>query len=166
MLENDELIEQFKKSLTATIKSIGKSNTIEVNFVKDTSSIDDQKINLIEPNLKSLKNNLSCLRAEADAKALEIRFHRKDIHQKYVSKNEATNEIFKAIEQAVTEVPQISFKSYADIKPLTSKSASCLNKSCFFCLISEVFILFILSYCYFLRIPYILLVLFGFVLLL
>mgnify|MGYP006095875967 FL=1 len=103
MLENDELIEQFKKSLTATIKSISKSDTIEVNFVKDSSSIDDEKINLIEPNLKSLKNNLSYLRAEADAKALKVRFHRNEIHKKYVSKNETTNEIFNAIEQSRVE---------------------------------------------------------------
>ena len=103
MLENDELIEQFKKSLTATIKSISKSDTIEVNFVKDSSSIDDEKINLIEPNLKSLKNNLSYIRAEADAKALKVRFHRNEIHKKYVSKNETTNEIFNAIEQSRVE---------------------------------------------------------------
>ena len=89
MLENEELIEQFKKSLTATIKSISRSDTIEVNFVKDSSSIDDEKINLIEPNLKSLKNNLSYLRAEADAKALKVRFHRNDIHKKYISKSKS-----------------------------------------------------------------------------
>ena len=38
MLENDEIIDQFKKSLSATIKSIGKSNNIEVNFVQDNES--------------------------------------------------------------------------------------------------------------------------------
>ena len=55
MLGNDEIVNQFKKSLTATIKSIGKSDTIEVNFAQDGPSIDGDIINLIEPNLQSLK---------------------------------------------------------------------------------------------------------------
>jgi cobalamin biosynthesis protein CobT len=55
MLENDEIVDQFKKSLSATIKSIGKSNTIEVNFVQDGPSIDGDIINLNEPNLHLLR---------------------------------------------------------------------------------------------------------------
>ena len=31
MLENDNLIEEFKKTISSTIKSIGKSNSIEVS---------------------------------------------------------------------------------------------------------------------------------------
>ena len=57
MLENDKFIEEFKKSLTATIKSIGKSDNIEVNFVKDSPSINGQINKLIEPNLKLIKKN-------------------------------------------------------------------------------------------------------------
>ena len=59
MLENDEILEEFKKSLTATVKSIGKSESIEVNYVQDSPSINGQIINLIEPNLKSVKENLN-----------------------------------------------------------------------------------------------------------
>ena len=103
MLENDAILEQFKKSLTATVKSIGKSESIEVNYVLDSPSIDGQIINLIEPNLKSIKKNLNYIRAEADAMALEIRFHEKKIHQKYLSQNEVANEIFSAIEQSRIE---------------------------------------------------------------
>ena len=82
MLENKEVLEQFKNSLTTTIKSIGKSNSIEVNFVKDSPSIDGKIINLIEPNLKSIRNNLNYIRAEADSKALKFRFHNDKMHQK------------------------------------------------------------------------------------
>ena len=81
MLENEEIIDQFKKSLSATIKSIGKSETLEVNFVQDGPSIDGDTINLIEPNFISLKKNLNYIRAEADSLALEIRLHTKEIHQ-------------------------------------------------------------------------------------
>ena len=45
MLENDNLIEEFKKTISSTIKSIGKSNSIEVNFVQESSSISGETIN-------------------------------------------------------------------------------------------------------------------------
>ena len=59
MLENDNLIEEFKKTISSTIKSIGKSNSIEVNFVQESSSISGETINLVEPNLNSIKNKLN-----------------------------------------------------------------------------------------------------------
>ena len=49
-------------------------------------------INLSEPNIESIKKNLTYIRAEADALALEFRFHSKKIHnnfikcQKFISK--------------------------------------------------------------------------------
>jgi len=103
MLENKEVLEQFKNSLTTTIKSIGKSNSIEVNFVKDSPSINGKIINLIEPNLKSIKNNLNYIRAEADSKALEFRFHNNKIHQKFLGQNDLSDDIFNSIEQSRIE---------------------------------------------------------------
>ena len=103
MLENDGIIDQFKKSLSATIKSIGKSKTIEVNFVQDGPSLEGEIINLHEPNLQSLKNNLNYIRAEADSMALEIRLHTKEIHQEYLGNNDVVNEIFNAVEQSRIE---------------------------------------------------------------
>ena len=58
MLENDNLIEEFKKTISSTIKSIGKSNSIEVNFVQEQSYIKDEIINLAEPNINLLKLSL------------------------------------------------------------------------------------------------------------
>ena len=92
MLVNDNIIEEFKKSLTATVKSIGKSKSIEVNFIQDMPSINGDIINLVEPNIKSLTKELNYIRAEADSMALEIRFHKKTIHDKYKSSNNITNE--------------------------------------------------------------------------
>ena len=103
MLVNDGIIDQFKKSLSATIKSIGKSNTIEVNFVQEGPSIDGDIINLIEPNLQTLKKNLNYIRAEADSMALEIRLHAKEIHKEYLGNNDLANEIFNAVEQSRIE---------------------------------------------------------------
>ena len=103
MLQNEEFIEQFKKSLSATVKSIGKSDLIEINFVADSPSIDGHIINLIEPNLKSIKENLNYIRAEADTMALKVRFHKKNIHEKYLSQNDISNNIFNAFEKSRIE---------------------------------------------------------------
>ena len=64
MSKNSEIIEDFKKSLSATIKSIGKKEDTEINFVKENPSIIGNTINLTEPKIENFKNNLeylSCL---------------------------------------------------------------------------------------------------------
>ena len=45
MSKNNDIIEDFKKSLSATIKSIGKKEDIEINFVKENPSIIGNTIN-------------------------------------------------------------------------------------------------------------------------
>ena len=59
MLENEEIVDLFKKSLSATVKSIGKSGKIEINFVDKNSSINGKQVNLTKPSVSSLTNNLS-----------------------------------------------------------------------------------------------------------
>ncbi len=104
MLKNNELIEEFKKSLSATIKSIGKYDGLEINYVKENPSIVGNTINLTEPNIESIKNNLTYLRAEADSLALEFRLHSKELHQNYINNDELSNEIINALEQTRIEV--------------------------------------------------------------
>ena len=55
MLKNEDILEEFKKSLTATTKSISKNNQVEISFTKENSSIDGNLINLTEPNIESIK---------------------------------------------------------------------------------------------------------------
>ena len=103
MLKNENILEEFKKSLIATTKSISKNNQVEINFTKEKSSIDGNLINLPEPNIQSIKENLTYLRADADALALEFRFHSKEIHNNFIDNSEITNEIFNAVEQSRVE---------------------------------------------------------------
>ena len=111
MLKNEEILEEFKKSLTATTKSISQNNLVEVNFTKENSSINGNLINLPEPNIESLKKNLTYIRAEADALALEFRFHSKEIHNNFIDDNDMANEIFNAVEQSRVEAKgSIAFK--------------------------------------------------------
>jgi len=103
MLKNENIIADFKKALTVTIKSISKNDNIEVNFVNETPSIEGKNINITEPNLTSIKKNLTYLRAEADSLALEFRLHSKEIHENFIVENETSNEIFNAVEQSRIE---------------------------------------------------------------
>jgi len=103
MLKNDDIVEEFKRSLSITVKSIGKNNDLEINFIKENPSINGNSINLTEPNIESLQKKLTYIRAEADAMALEFRLHSKDIHQNFIASNELSNEIFNAVEQSRIE---------------------------------------------------------------
>ena len=103
MLKNEDILEVFKKSLTATTKSISKNDQVEISFTKENSSIDGNLINLTEPNIESIKKNLTYIRAEADSLALEFRFHSKEIHNDLINNSEFSNEIFNALEQSRIE---------------------------------------------------------------
>ena len=100
MLKNEDILEEFKKSLVAATKSISKNDKIEINFTKESPSIGENNINLTEPNIESIKKNLTYIRADADALALEFRFHSKKIHEDFISSSETSNEIFNAVEKS------------------------------------------------------------------
>ena len=109
MLKNEDILEEFKKSLTATTKSISNNNLVEISFTKENSSIEGNLINLTEPNIESIKNNLTYIRAEADSLALEFRFHSKEIHDNLINNSEFSNEIFNALEQSRIEAKGSGF---------------------------------------------------------
>ena len=127
MLKNNELVDEFKKSITATVKSIGKKEEIEINYVKENPSIIGNTINLTEPNIENIKDNLPYLRAEADSLALEFRLHSKDIHKNFINNDELSNEILNALEQTRIEVK--GCKEFKGIKDnLRFKHSLDLNK--------------------------------------
>ncbi len=127
MLENNEFIEEFKKSLSATVKSIGKNDEIEINYVKENPSIIGNTINLTEPNIDNIKKNLNYLRAEADSLALEFRLHSKEIHKNFINNDENSNEIINVLEQTRIEVK--GGQEFQGIKKnLTIKHIHDLNK--------------------------------------
>ncbi len=103
MLKNESILEEFKKSITATTRSISKNKKVEINFTKEISSIDGNIINLTEPNIESIKKNLTYIRADADSLALEFRFHSKEIHNNFINNSGFVNEIFNAVEQSRVE---------------------------------------------------------------
>ena len=99
MLKNNELIEEFKKSLSATIKSIGKKEDLEINYVKENSYISGNTVNLNETKIEDIENNLSYIRAEADSLALEFRLHSSEIHKNFTNNDDLSNNIIHTLEQ-------------------------------------------------------------------
>ena len=128
MLKNEDILDEFKKSLSATTKSISKNDKIEINFTKENPSIDGNNINLTDPNIESIKKNLTYIRAEADALALEFRFHSKEIHNNFMNSSETSNEIFNAVEQSRIQAKgAITFKGIKS--NITSKHFLDLKKN-------------------------------------
>ncbi|MDC3131623.1 cobalamin biosynthesis protein CobT [Pelagibacteraceae bacterium] len=103
MLKNNELIEEFKKSLSATIKSIGKNEELEINYTKENSFISGNTINIEEPNIKDIVYNLSYVRAKADSLALEFRLHSNEIHKNFTNNDSLSNEIINTLEHTRVE---------------------------------------------------------------
>ena len=97
MSNSEHLIDIFKKSLAATIKSIGKSNEVEIKFVTENSSINEKQINLTLPNVSSLKTDLNYIRGEADSMALKLRLHNSKIHKQYLTGNKISNQIIDLV---------------------------------------------------------------------
>ena len=85
-------------------KSLEYMSKIDINYVKENPSIIGKTINLTEPNIENIKNNLNYLRAEADSLALEFRLHSKEIHENFINNDEHSNEIINALEQSRIEV--------------------------------------------------------------
>ncbi len=100
MSNHNNLIDIFKRSIAATVKSIGKNQTAEINFVAENPSIEEGKINLTLPRSSTLKKDLNYLRGESDSMALELRLHDSKIHQQFITNNDITNKIFNTIEQS------------------------------------------------------------------
>jgi len=103
MLENNNLLDVFKRSLAITTKSIGENQEAEINYVTENPSIKGKQINLSLPCISTLKKNLNYIRGEADSMALELRLHDSKIHLKYLGTNKTVNQIFNAIEQSRIE---------------------------------------------------------------
>ncbi len=134
MLKNNEIIEDFKKSLSVTVKSIGKNEDLEINYVKENPSVNGTTINLTEPNIENIKNNLTYLRAEADSLALEFRLHSKEVHQNFIQNDDLSNEIVNALEQTRIEVKgsqefkgiksNLKIKHFQDLKKLSQQKST------------------------------------------
>ena len=103
MSENDDIIEIFKKSISATVKSIGKNNKAEINFVNKDPGVQGNQINLLFPEISKLNQDINYIRGEADTIALKLRLHDPSVHNKFITENDISNAIFNEIEKSRIE---------------------------------------------------------------
>ena len=93
MSNSEHLIDIFKRSLKATIKSIGKNNEVEIDFVTEQTSKKGKQIKITLPRVSTLKKDLSYIRGETDSIALELRLHDSKIHNKYTTGKKIPDQI-------------------------------------------------------------------------
>jgi len=103
MSANDDIIEIFKKSISATVKSIGKNNKAEINFVNKDPGVQGNQINILFPEISKLNKDINYIRGQADTIALELRLHDPSVHNKFITKNDISNAIFNEIEKSRIE---------------------------------------------------------------
>ena len=72
-----EIVENFKKAITSTIKSIIGDQDIEVIFGKEVNKKNNKTINL--PSLKDINNKNDCIKARALADSEALRFKCSDL---------------------------------------------------------------------------------------
>jgi len=83
MEKKDESLENFKKAITSTVKSIIGNPNIDVRFGKE---IDQKNVNIINlPDVQSIKNKIDYTktRALADSEALKLKCSDKNIYNSF-----------------------------------------------------------------------------------
>ena len=102
MDKKEILKERFRIALTSTIKVISEKNKIEVDFKK--KNLDSKNLLFLElNNLKSV-DDYTKVRAEADSRALKLKYSNQKIFQKNLPKGSMAKTLYNIAEQIRYEV--------------------------------------------------------------
>ena len=99
MEKKTEIIENFKKAITSTIKSIAGDQNIEVKFGAEINKKDKKTINL--PNLKNINNITDYIktRALADSEALKFKCSNVNIYNNFEPRGNISKLLYAAAEK-------------------------------------------------------------------
>ena len=99
MEKEDENLENFKKAITSTVKSIIGDSNIDVTFGKKISQKNINIVNL--PDVQSIKNKIDYIktRALADSEALKIRCSDKNIYNSFEPKGNISKLLYAVAEK-------------------------------------------------------------------
>ena len=99
MEKKTEIIENFKKAITSTVRSIIGDQHIEVIFGSETKKKNKKTINL--PNLKSANNKIDYLktRALADSEALRLKCSNINIYNSFEPQGNTSKLLYAAAEK-------------------------------------------------------------------
>jgi cobaltochelatase CobT len=112
-------IDDFKKSISSTLRAISKKKDISVKFGSNLN-ITNESITLPSPSIKLEEIEKKEIRGIADSIALKLKYHNKIMHNTLKPKSKVTNKIFDSIEDARYEA--IGIKEYTGIKANLEKN--------------------------------------------
>tara|TARA_B100000029_G_scaffold380156_1_gene375118 strand:+ start:3381 stop:5195 length:1815 start_codon:yes stop_codon:yes gene_type:complete len=98
MKKEENFLEDFKRALISTIKSISQEKDCEINFGSSTK-ITDKHINL--PEIKKLESfdDITNIRAIADSEALRLKYSNKEILELNKPEGRIANKLYKIAEK-------------------------------------------------------------------
>ena len=98
MKKEENFLEDFKRALVSTVKSISQKNDCEIKF-GNSDKVTEKNINL--PDIKSLGNldHIIHVRATADSEALRLKHSNKEIYDLYKPKGDTAENLYKIAEK-------------------------------------------------------------------
>ena len=98
MKKEENFLEDFKRALISTIKSISQQKDCEIKF-GSPDKISSKNINL--PEIKRLKNlgDIINVRAIADSEALRLKYSNKEIYELHKPRGEIAEKLYKIAEK-------------------------------------------------------------------
>jgi len=96
----DPGIENFRRVTEATTRSIAHDVDLNVEFTPDLAPPEDRTLRLKQPPVNLPYLDVARVRGQADAAALQRRYHDAGLHTKHAPRSEPARSIFDALEQA------------------------------------------------------------------
>jgi cobaltochelatase CobT len=103
MSQKDNPVETFRQITAATMRALAHETEISVSFTPDKSSLAGTEARLPLPSRDLAPDEVAELRGEADAIALNLRYHDADAHAKRMPRGSIARQIFDSVEQARCE---------------------------------------------------------------
>ena len=99
MEKKSEILNNFKTAISSTVKSISKSEDIEVTFGNQSIKSEKKSIRLPELTQVDNKINYNQVRAIADSESLKLRFSDKQIFKLYEPSGNVSKKLYKIAEK-------------------------------------------------------------------
>ena len=98
MKKEENFLEDFKRALISTIKSISQQKDCEIKF-GSPDKVSDKNVNL--PEIKRLENlgDIVNFRAIADSEALRLKYSNKEIFELHKPKGKIAEKLYKIAEK-------------------------------------------------------------------
>ncbi|MCP4329193.1 MAG: cobaltochelatase subunit CobT [Alphaproteobacteria bacterium] len=103
MSENENPVEAFRRTTAATMRAIAHRDDINVTFTAEAVGGHGAEIHLPLPPRDLPHEEVACVRGEADATALHMRFHDAKVHSRVAPRGQMGRRIHDSIERARCE---------------------------------------------------------------